>query len=715
MKRDWIVDLQEQGLLTREQADDARLHDAPLAPPAPAAGCPGDFVNAPTPLSGMRLLTCSPCDKAFGVNGAESAEDARCPECGGDLHAMKYSRLSGSTPPPAGSAPFTPDSSFSGKPVPFGRYMLRRELGHGGMGIVWEAIDTDLGRPVALKMLLGTGKDMEGEGVERLLREARAAARLRHPGIVGILDIGQAEGRHYFTMDLVPGKSFEQLLGDPGFPERRRVEVVASVAEALGAAHREGIVHRDVKPSNIIVDSQGRPVLVDFGIARDGSVSGNALTLTGVLVGTPSYMSPEHALSAPGSASPPSDVFSLGVVLFRALTGRFPFTQENVQMLLMAIFEDEAPVPSSINAGVARDLDTICLKCLEKKPERRYPDGSALAADLRRWLAGEPIQARPVSRARRFFRRLFHFSGAGMSDKLRKVEEEYTLSSKRAQGQVEALKKLERAREALEQARQTRYDRNATSEELVRSVDSAQSLIEQSLALSPDLALGYYLLGHALALRGHDDRAEAAWRRAIQLDPEFGPAHFHLGSHIVELAIFEHLSWSIEKRPLYEEAMRLRFAEGHASLARALQLGSGFEDEARQQVTSALGACARGDTVQAVEICRDGIRRFPRAEGREIFHWLLGFCEAAPADQLRGFDGALQVCPHHVPALAARGSAKARLGLLNEALIDLEESIRLRPWNLQTVIRRGNVRTLLAEKLAETADEIVRFAPKCMP
>ncbi|MCE9581238.1 MAG: protein kinase, partial [Planctomycetes bacterium] len=623
--------------------------------------------------------------------------------CGGGLNPMQYGRLAGTGTPSGVASIFSAETPLNGTPQPFGRYLLRRELGRGGMGIVWEALDTDLGRPVALKMLLASGEEMEGGAVERLLREARAAARLRHPGIVGILDIGQADGRHYFTMDMVPGKSFEKLLRGPGLPERFRLEVVAAVAEALGAAHREGIVHRDVKPSNIIVDSNGRPVLVDFGLARDGAAGGNALTLTGALIGTLHYMSPEQACRAPRSASPPSDVFSLGVVLFRALTGHLPFLRDDAQ-LLVAILQEEPPTPSRINAEISRDLDTICLKCLEKNPDRRYPDGSALAADLRRYLAGTPIEASPVSRTRRFFRRLFGIDGSGVTADLRKAEEERVAVAERAQAQLEALKKLERARPALEQARQILYDREATGEDLLRRVDAAQSLIEQALARCPDLALGYYLLGRALMLRGHDDRAEEALRRAIQLDPDFGPAHFHLGGLVVEAAIFEFLSWPVEERVLHAGQMRKRLADGEVQLARALLLGRGFEDVARLHLASAMGACARDDKARAAELCREGITNFPRAEGREIYHWLLGFCAADPYEQVHGFDGALEVRPRFAPALAARGNAMALLARWSEALPDLDESIRLKPRNTPAVISRGLIRSRIGDLEGARAD-----------
>lgn len=703
VKRDWITEMEELGLLTRVQAEEARLRDESPAPPAPAAACPGGFMTAPTPYHGTRLMTCAPCNKVFGVDGVEPLARAQCPDCGGGLKPTQYGHLSGNRFP-TGPSPFGHDTPFSGIPVPFGRYLLRRQLGHGGMGIVWEALDTDLGRPVALKMLLASGEDFDAGAVERLLREARAAARLRHPGIVGILDIGQAEGRHYFTMDLVQGRSFEKLLSTSSLPERSRIEVVAAVAEALGAAHAEGIVHRDVKPSNIIVDLRGRPVLVDFGLARDGAVDGRALTGTGAIVGTPHYMSPEQSCHSPRSASPPSDVFSLGVVLFRALTGRLPFQPDNLQVLLQAILQDEPPVPSSLNAGIPRDLDTICLKCLEKKPERRYADGSALAADLRRWLAGARIEAHPVSRTRRFLRRLVGLDGAGMSQELRKAEEERIAVAARAQAQVEALKKLERARPALEQAKQILYDRDATSEDLLRRVDVAQSLVEQALARCPDLALGYYLLGRALALRGHHDRAEDSWHRAIQLDPEFGPAYFHLGSHMVEFAIFEFLSWPVAERPLRAEKMQKRLTEGDAQLARGLHLGSGFEDEARRQVAIAMGACARGEPMRATELCREGIRRFPRAENREVFHWIIGFCSADPEAQICGFDGALDVRPHDPLALVGRGNAKAGLGRWSEALVDLEDSVCRASQNAPALISRGLVRSQLGDLAGAQAD-----------
>jgi len=307
----------------------------------------------------------------------------------------------GSEPTLAPGGPCHAVPSAPGRSI--GRYELISELGHGGMGVVWKARDTQLQRIVALKVILSAG-DAQADQVERFMREAQAAARLRHPNIVGVHDVGVADGQHYFTCDYIAGRPLDAI--EKPLPARRAMEIVKAVADALQYAHDEGIVHRDVKPGNILVDASGKPYVMDFGLAKDVKQTTRAgLTMSGDLLGTPAYMSPEQARGLAKDLGPASDQFSLGAVLYELLTGVRPFDGESLHSLFEAILERDPVRPTSINPKTQRDVETICLKALDKDPSRRYATIGDLAADAGRWLAGEPIEARPISGMRRLLRK----------------------------------------------------------------------------------------------------------------------------------------------------------------------------------------------------------------------------------------------------------------------------------------------------------------------
>ncbi len=294
----------------------------------------------------------------------------------------------------------------------FGRYILASELGAGGMGIVHRAWDASLSRWVALK-LLRADVASRPELRERFLREARSAARLRHPAIVAVHDVGEIDGKLYLTMETVEGGTLAGRMADSGALKvlgksagfaglRQELDCFARIAEAIGFAHSQGVVHRDLKPGNILIDRDGNPYVSDFGLAKELDPEDDraaALTQTGAILGTPAYMSPEQA---DGSAvSPASDVFSLGILLYELLTGQLPFQGANAASIVGAILLEDPVPPKKRHRRLHRDLETICLRCLEKVPARRYPNARELAADVRRHLDGEPILARPVPVARR--------------------------------------------------------------------------------------------------------------------------------------------------------------------------------------------------------------------------------------------------------------------------------------------------------------------------
>lgn len=280
-------------------------------------------------------------------------------------------------------------------PLRVGRFEIRRELGEGAFGKVYQAYDGQLDRLVALKVAK-LDRDIEHR-VKRFLREAKSAANLRHPHIVPLFEFGQEEDVFYLVSAFIDGQTLQsrlsgQTAGNPRFKLQQGAEIVRRLAEALAYAHGQGIVHRDVKPGNVMLDPQDQPILLDFGLATRQEEA-EQLTYDGQVLGTPLYMAPEQAKGKDGKSLPESDQYALGVMLFELIAGEPPF-QGTAQMVMFHHMQTDLPSPRQKNSAVPRDLETICQKCLEKDPTRRYSSCQALADDLRRWQEGEPIAAR---------------------------------------------------------------------------------------------------------------------------------------------------------------------------------------------------------------------------------------------------------------------------------------------------------------------------------
>jgi uncharacterized protein (TIGR03067 family) len=311
------------------------------------------------------------------------------------------------TPPPPGDEIVTrapegsSDQPAAGLPR-FAGYSILSELGRGGMGVVYRAIQAGLNRPVALKMILA-GEYAGGAERERFRREAEAVARLCHPNIVQVHEVGEVEGRLFFSLEFLEGGSLAERLGGKPQPPGTAARIVRSLAEAVQHAHEHGIVHRDLKPANILLAGSADlalelcvPKVADFGLAKRLEQEAGQ-TRSGAVVGTPSYMAPEQAEGKSREVGPAADVWALGVILYEMLLGRPPFQAATAMDTILQVVSEEAAPPRRLNPSVPRDLEVICLKCLEKIPARRYAKAQELADDLRRYLNGEPIHARPAS------------------------------------------------------------------------------------------------------------------------------------------------------------------------------------------------------------------------------------------------------------------------------------------------------------------------------
>lgn len=353
----------------------------------------------------------------------------QCPQCGTTLTAAAVEWLcprcllgQAATPPGAvesGLAPrWTASNASESTPAPlrsvlhhFGDYELIEEIARGGMGVVYRARQISLDRIVAVKMLQ-FGRLAAGDVLKRFRQEAEAIASLRHPNIVPIHEFGEHDGQPYFSMDLIEGGDLGVLVRDRALAGRHAAGLLRTIAEAVSYSHEHGILHRDLKPTNILLDGDGQPHLTDFGLAkffelrrdesstsdtgRGETSNGRDWTATGQVVGTPSYMSPEQAGGRRSAVGVVSDVYSLGAVLYFLVTGRAPFPADTLEEFLRLVHEAEPVSPRRLNVRLGPDLESICLKCLEKDPDRRYASARALGEDLDRFLRGEPIRARPL-------------------------------------------------------------------------------------------------------------------------------------------------------------------------------------------------------------------------------------------------------------------------------------------------------------------------------
>jgi serine/threonine protein kinase/outer membrane protein assembly factor BamB len=406
-ERDALIEELAERYLDALQAGEAPDRQAILAAYPEIATALGRRLSL---VEAMHRLAPARLDDATSPPGADGrAVRVTCPHCGNGIQLIEPECALVTCRNCGTSFPVDPDATAPRGPAvlprTIGKFDIQAVIGRGTFGTVYRAHDPELGRTVAVKVPRA-GYFGTKEEEERFLREARSAAQLNHPGIVKVLEIARERGVPYIVSDFIDGSTLAEIVTGDRLGCRASAELTARIAEALAYAHSSGIIHRDVKPSNILVDPSGLPHLTDFGLARrdDSEIT---MTQEGQILGTPAYMSPEQASGDQRQVGTRSDVYSLGVVLYVLLTGALPF-RGNSRMLLHQVLHDDPKPPRGLDDRIPRDLETICLKAMAKEPARRYGSAQEFADDLRRYLKGDPIQARPqafVEKAWRFGRR----------------------------------------------------------------------------------------------------------------------------------------------------------------------------------------------------------------------------------------------------------------------------------------------------------------------
>ncbi|MBI3272970.1 MAG: protein kinase [Planctomycetes bacterium] len=602
-----------------------------------------------------------------------------------------------STPTP-GRKPGDPDGTGR-----LGPYTLFRVLGSGGMGVVYEAVHDRLPRKVALKCL-PSALATHPSAVQRFLREARAASRLQHPNLVPVFDVGQAGQTWYFAMEYIEGETLDELVKAKRLSLDDAARAARDVARGLACAHAQGILHRDVKPANIIREPGGRVVLTDFGLSLQSDLA--ALTAAGKVVGTAAFMSPEQASGDREAMDARTDVYSLGATLYHLSTGRAPFEGRSFEGVLANVLLREPAPPRTLNRRITEDLETITLKAMEKEPSRRYPSADAFADDLERFLRGDAIQARPTSVVGRIARKAARHprwvavacallavavaGGLAVASSVLKARREVELRKAEAERQ-----EAERVRheEAAARARAIEDEARALAAQAaaIRLQDRAAALrlLERAVDLAPVLPELYLQRGRTHRDGGDWKKAVKDFSKAIELSPKTIEGYFERGitSYMAQdhLKVFGDLQTVLTMQPNHPLAdvgrgcvayLQMKWKACIASMTKALE----------KDPKNALAYAIRGEASVQMGKPDEGALDFERALQIEPQNLTALTARAAlrlgqgrNAEAVADADASVRVFAANAIGLQFRGIAKARLGRFAEAVLDLEAAARLRP------------------------------------
>ncbi|MBI5368073.1 MAG: protein kinase [Planctomycetes bacterium] len=580
-------------------------------------------------------------------------------------------------------------------PVRIAGYRLLRILGSGGMGIVYEAEHVTLGRRVALKILT-PGHARDPKALERFQREARAAALLTHPGIVSVFEIGDERGLHFYAMERVEGTTLDARVAHGRLPPREAAELAAQAADALAYAHGRGIVHRDIKPGNLILTPGGRVKLMDFGIAKEHDAA--TLTAPGVMMGTPAYMSPEQAEGSGENLTPLSDVYSLGATLYELATGHRPFAGTSIDAILAKIFTAEPAPARTLAPDVPRDLEVIVQKAMAKDPGLRYASAAALAEDLRRFLAGEPIAARQITYvgrlARRLRRNLFFWVLIALMTVVSGASVFFAAATLREQAAGEERRAVEREHERARALRREEARRKVQEGVFLKTSGTTLALakFEEALALDRDFFEAWLERARCYKEQARYEEALADLGTAIRLEPRATEAYVER----IKIAICRR----DYVKALVDIPMIARLSPGHPYL------------ECARGTT----AWMQGDRVKALAEFNAGVGRNPKSAIMYAFRAGLRLTDADPRDRAEGIadlDRALALEPANAVALnflAIRHLQERNFKAAQDAALRALTSDKVFPEAYVSLGKSyfglGNLEAALAQ-----LDEAVRYGP----